>query len=159
MGTTDDRLGNKKSRLDDSIPFEAPVKLAQSVRSKSVQTSQLQNHFEPQNPSIHKPPTTQRSNLSSLRPLTTQRSNLSTLRPLNTQRSSFSTQRNGLIPMNFETKPILFGFIYVSEAQFCREVLNSYLTCDMFGQDISYSKIVAFDSNPIYNFHQVCFSN
>ncbi|RZC39019.1 C2 domain-containing protein 3 [Asbolus verrucosus] len=52
-------------------------------------------------------------------------------------------------------KSILFGFIYISEAQFSREVLNSYLACQMLDQDnISCSKLVAFGSNPIYNFCQ-----
>ncbi|XP_044255228.1 uncharacterized protein LOC123005506 [Tribolium madens] len=52
-------------------------------------------------------------------------------------------------------KPVLFGFIYISEALFSREVMNSYLTCQMFALDeVSSSKLVAFDSNPVYNFSQ-----
>lgn len=53
-------------------------------------------------------------------------------------------------------KPVLFGFVYISEALFGREVMNSYLICQMFGlDDMTSSKLVAFDSNPIYNFSQV----
>jgi hypothetical protein len=53
------------------------------------------------------------------------------------------------------SKTVLFGFVYVSEAQLSREVMNSYLTCQLFAQDdVSTSNLVAFDSDPVYNFCQ-----
>ncbi|XP_008191715.1 C2 domain-containing protein 3 [Tribolium castaneum] len=66
-----------------------------------------------------------------------------------------SDKKTESVPEIVPERPVLFGFIYVSEALFNREVMNSYLTCHMFALDeVSSSKLVAFDSNPIYNFSQ-----
>ncbi|XP_050315160.1 C2 domain-containing protein 3-like [Anthonomus grandis grandis] len=50
---------------------------------------------------------------------------------------------------------ILFGFLYISEAQFLNFTPNSYILCQPFCQsDTSASKIVYNSSNPLYNFCQ-----
>lgn len=53
-------------------------------------------------------------------------------------------------------KVVLLGFLYISRAQFSREVSNSYVSCNLFGEDeIVNSKPIALDSSPTYNFCQV----
>lgn len=55
-----------------------------------------------------------------------------------------------------QPKLVLLGFLYISRAQFLREVSNSYVSCNLFGEDeIVNSKPIAFESCPAYNFSQV----
>ncbi|XP_076255909.1 uncharacterized protein LOC143193530 [Rhynchophorus ferrugineus] len=51
---------------------------------------------------------------------------------------------------------LLFGFIYISEAQFSNAVCDSYLVCQPFCQsEQTFSKIVYSNGNPVYNFYQI----
>lgn len=51
----------------------------------------------------------------------------------------------------------MFGFIYISEAEFL-DPLSTYFVVRLFGQDdLLYSRTVHHSSNPVYDFHQVCY--
>lgn len=55
-------------------------------------------------------------------------------------------------------RQILFGFIYVSEANYVGPSVNTYFTCRPFAQDdILCSRVIPWTSSPMFNFHQVCF--
>lgn len=56
---------------------------------------------------------------------------------------------------NFQAE-LLFGFIYISEAQLATNPLNSFIKCQPYCQnDTSISRIVYDSSNPLYNFCEV----
>lgn len=60
---------------------------------------------------------------------------------------------------NFQAE-LLFGFIYISEAQLLTNPVNSFIKCQPYCQnDTSISRIVYDSSNPLYNFCEVsmCF--
>ncbi|KAJ8937561.1 hypothetical protein NQ314_011796 [Rhamnusium bicolor] len=53
-------------------------------------------------------------------------------------------------------KQILFGFLYISEAQYLSKPINTYITCQPFCQcETSCSKLVTDSSNPVFNFCQL----
>lgn len=77
---------------------------------------------------------------------------------LNKIQSSICQPMKLTTPKTLPDKPklVLIGFLYVSQAEFTREVLNSYISCNLFGEDeIVNSKLTAFNSKSVYNFNQV----
>lgn len=56
----------------------------------------------------------------------------------------------------FNTKTILFGFIYIPEALYSKADINSFITCRPFCQeDNCYSELLRNESKPIFNFCQL----
>ncbi|CAH0561232.1 unnamed protein product [Brassicogethes aeneus] len=66
-----------------------------------------------------------------------------------------NTKNSIELPISKQEKTILFGFLYIAEAQYLTGPLTSYITCQPFCQnETSNSRLAVQTSNPVFNFCQ-----